>query len=161
MDEWILYSLASCLLYSIWTIFKKLASATLDVTTIKLIELPIRIVVTLFTVVQRKGMGTTTTSTEGSRSALTIPAILTHIGNLSLYGSLYTAIACISSVSASFLQGDALATGGNASSVAVITASYPAASYVISIVIGLEEINSMKLLGVVLGIGSCYCFAYA
>lgn len=159
MDEWLLYSLASCLLYSIWTIFSKLASATIDSTTSNLIQLPIRTVVTLLTALQRTKRGETAASGPGF--SLTISAIMAHIGDLSLFGSLYTTIACISSVSATFLLGDALEKGGDASSIAVITGSYPAAAYIISMVFGLEEVNSMKLIGVALAIGSCYCFANA
>jgi len=50
---------------------------------------------------------------------------------------------------------------GNASSVAVITGSYPATSYLLSILLGLETVNPMKLLGVALAIASCYCFVIA
>lgn len=151
MEEWFIYSIYSCTLYAFWTIFSKLASRTIDSTTSSLIQLPIRTIVTLLTAIQRKK----------SNLPISLNTILTHIGQLSLYGSFYTLLACIMSVSATFFFSDALQKGGNVSSVAIITGSYPALSYVISISIGLEKINAMKLVGVLFSIGSCYCFANA
>lgn len=152
MDDWLLYSLASCFLYSLWTIFSKLASRTIDSTTSSLMQLPIRTVVTILTAIKKR---------KPSSPGISLNLVITQIGQLSLYGSLYTVLSCISSVFATFFFGDALQAGGNASSVAVITGSYPAVSYIISVMFGLESINFIKLLGVLLAIGSCYCFAIA
>lgn len=51
--------------------------------------------------------------------------------------------------------------GGSVSAVAAITGCYPALSYVLSLLGGLESINPMKVLGVILAVGSCCCFAIA
>ena len=51
--------------------------------------------------------------------------------------------------------------GGSGSAVAAITGCYPALSYVLSFLGGLESINPMKVLGVILAVGSCCCFAIA
>ena len=158
MEEWLIYSLISCLLYSIWTIFNKLSSSTIDSTTSNLIQLPVRTVVTLFTAFQR--MNTTTPEQpKPLTSVLSSGNILTNIGNLNLYGTIYTFISCIASVFATFFLGDALEKGGSASSVAIIAGSYPALSYVLSVIFGLERLEWMKVLGVFLAVGSCYCFA--
>lgn len=148
MDEWLVYSIASCFFKSLWAIFLKLASRTIDSTTSNLMQLLVRIIVTLVLAWRRKIPGST----------LSLSALVNHIGELSLYGTINTVIASTTSVLSTFYLSDALRKG-NASSVTVITGSYPAISYVFSICLGLEAINSMKLLGVVLAIGSCYCFA--
>ena len=150
MEEWLAYSLASCFLYSIWAIFSKLASRTVDSNSSNLIQLPIRVLVIILTALQRKE--------PESKIEISVNALVNYIGQLSLYGSMFAIISCVASVFASFYFGDALK-GGDASSVAVITGSYPALSYIICVIIGLEEINLTKLLGVCLAIGSCYCFA--
>ncbi len=150
MDEWIVYSIASCFFKSLWAIFLKLASRTIDSTTSNLIQLPVRTIVTLVLAWIRKTPG----------SSLTLSGVVQHIGELSLYGTIHTVIACTTSVLSTFYFSDVLEKG-SASSVTVISGTYPAVSYVLRICLGLEEINSMKLLGVVLAIGSCYCFANA
>ena len=151
MDEWLFLSFVSCLLYSLRTIFNKLSIRTIDSTTSGVIQLPVRTTVTILAALWRKKPG----------PSLSPSTIISRIGELSLYGSIYTSISCIFSVLATILMGDAMQVGGNASEVAVITGSYPAAAYVICILFGLEEINTMKLFGVALAIGSCYCFANA
>lgn len=150
MDNWVLYSLASCIFKSLWAIFLKFASRTIDSTTSNLIQLPVRIIVTILLSLGRKKPG----------SSITFRSIISHVGDLSLYGVIYTVTACTTSVLASFFLGDAMKEG-NASSVAVITGSYPATSYLLSILLGLETVNPMKLLGVALAIASCYCFVIA
>ena len=151
MDEWLLYSIASCFFYAIWTISTKLASQTIDSSSFQLIQLPIRIFITLLTAFQRRQPG----------SNISLGKIITHVGSLNLYGFVHTICACGATVMAGFFLGDALDKGGSGSAVAVITGCYPALSYVMSLIIGLESFNPMKIMGVMLAIGSCYCFAIA
>jgi uncharacterized membrane protein len=147
MEEWILYSAISCFLYSIWTISTKLASKTIDSSSMQVIQLPMRIVITLFFKIKRSKPG----------SALSMKSI----GELNFYGFLFTILACAVSVVAGLLSSDALRKGGSGSAVAAITGCYPALSYLMSLILGLESLNSMKVLGVVLAVGSCCCFAFA
>ncbi len=162
MEEWLIYSLLSCLLYSIWTIFNKLSSLTIDSATSNLIQLPIRIMFTLVTVMRRMDLSSYASSASGFRDSSSILSIgkisLQKIGELNLYGTIYTFISCIASVSATFFLGDALEKGGSASSVAIIAGSYPALSYILCVLFGLEQIELVKMLGVCLAMGSCYCF---
>ena len=60
---------------------------------------------------------------------------------------------------AGFLYSDALSSGGSPAAVAVVSGSYPAMSYVMGVILGLESIQMTKVLGVALAIGSSYCFA--
>lgn len=151
MEEWLICSLTSCILYSTWTLFNKQALRTIDSTSSSLIQLPFRVLVTILTALRGKK----------PESSISLNAIINNIGELNLHGTICAIIACAASVLATFLFGDALQKGGDASSVAVITGCYPALSYIISVILGLEQINSTKLLGVCLAIGSCYCFAIA
>lgn len=149
MEPWLLTSFASCFGYAIWVICTKLASSTIDSSTINLVQLPIRVIVTVFTALRRRE----------NTSNITLGSIMQTVGNLSLFGLVFTIAACIASVFATFLYSDALAKGGSGSAVAVITGCYPALSYVLSVITGLEEIHPIKVVGVALAIASCYCFA--
>mmetsp|Transcript_17216 Transcript_17216/g.21034 ORF Transcript_17216/g.21034 Transcript_17216/m.21034 type:complete len:153 (-) Transcript_17216:945-1403(-) len=149
MDKWLYCSIFSCCMYSIWTISMKQASRTIDATASNLIQLPIRIIVTLFTALLRMKPGT----------ELSFSSTINYIGDLNFQGVIYTIVACVASVVATFLFNDAFLYGGSGSAVTVITGCYPALSYVISMLMGLESFNPLKFLGVCLAVGSCFCFA--
>ena len=151
MDEWFLYSLASCFMFSVWTITSELASRTIDGSTSLLLQLPLRVIVTSVTAYKRMKPG----------SKISIPSMANHLVNLNLFGFIFTIFAGTSSVVASFFMNDALDKGGSGSAVAVITGSYPALSYVLSVILGMETISPVKILGVLLAAGSCYCFSIA
>ncbi len=157
MEEWLIYSFLSCIGFSIWSIAAKKASLTVDASTYNLIQLPIRIIVTIFTVLQRQDATIPSIKTMLHTSSL--HTIMEAIGKIHVHGFIYTVIAGVSSVLASFSYSDALEKGGSGSAVAVLTGSYPALSYVMSVVAGWEEIKMTKVIGVALAIGSCYCFA--
>lgn len=149
MEEWLVCSLISCLLYSIWTILNKLSLRTIDSTASNLLQLPVRTAVTLVTAFRRVTPGT----------SISVGYIVTRIGDLNLFGVIFACISCIASVMATFYLGDALERGGSASSVSIVTGSYPALAYVLSVVLGLEKLDFIKVLGVFLAMGSCYCFS--
>ena len=152
MEDWLIYSSIACFLYAMWSICLKLASSTIDSNTSNLIQLPIRVVVTLWKILQR--------SSSNSKVSISIKSVLDFIGNLNLYGTIYTIVGCICTITAGFYYGDALSSeGSSAAAVAVIAGSYPALSYFIGVLLGIETITSTKVLGVCLAIASSYCFA--
>jgi len=177
MDQWFLYSLISCFFYSMWAINLKLASRTIDSNTSSLLQLPIRVFATLLTALLRRRQSNTHTYIHAPSSLDTtitatitatiksLPSILwtmlEYIGNLSLVGVLFTVAACVSTVLGGFYYSDALGSGGDGSAVAVVSGCYPALSYLIGVVLGLEELKMIKVLGVCLAVASCACFAVA
>ena len=151
MEDWLVNSSIACILYAMWTICLKLASRTIDSNTSNLIQLPIRVVVTLWKILQRSST---------SKSSISMNGVLNFLGNLNLYGTIYTIVGCTCTVTAGFFYADALSSeGSSAAAVAVITGSYPALSYSVGVLLGIETISSTKVLGVCLAIASSYCFA--
>ncbi len=152
MEKWLVHSGASLFFYSVWAISTALAARTIDSSSFQLIQLPIRIAITVSTALSRRRPGSPDLSFQQ------IPAF---IGDLNFHGFIFTIISCVSTVIAGFRQTDALNSGGSGSAVTAITGCYPALSYLFSLLLGLESINRMKLLGVTLAVGSCTCFALA
>ena len=157
MDPWLYYSLASCFFYSTWTLTLKLATKTIDSNTINLLQLPIRVVLTLMTALQR--IQTSSSSATSILHKSSFVSLLEYIGNLNFYGVIFTIVSCSSTVIAGFLYSDALSSGGSGPSVAVISGCYPALAYVMGVLLGLEELDFWKVCGVILAFGSCICFA--
>ena len=159
-EPWLLYSIASCVMYASQVIVTKVGLRTMDSGTFQLAQLPFRIFAVLITAFKRsqavvKCEGTTSTG----RCEASPPKLL----DLGFNGGL-AHIACPIAAGtlcglAGFFVGDALSSDGSASAVAVISGSYPALSYLMSIILGMERIQLIKCLGVTLSIGSCYCFA--
>jgi len=148
MDEWIICSLMASFFYALWAINLKLASKTIDSTTSTLLSLPIRTVVIL------------TTAFSSSRRQTTFKTIK-NIRNLNIYGVLYIVASSTAAAFAGFFYRDALSNGGSGSAVAAISGSSPAVAYFISVILGLEELETTKVLGLCLAVASCYCFAAA
>ena len=73
-------------------------------------------------------------------------------------GSAMAAGAGIMTTQAGAYYSTALKTG-DGSTVAAIAGTYPAVSFVISVVFGLEKANFYKILGVVFAAASCFCFS--
>jgi len=150
MEEWIVYSAMSCFLYAFWAVNMKLASKTIDPNTSSLLQLPIRILVTIANAFRRSSKNGT---------SFTIVGILKKAGNLNFFGVGFTWTACISAVLAGFCYNDALRSGGSGTAVAAISGSSPAVSYFLSVILGLEKWETKKVLGVCLAVASCMCFA--
>ena len=155
MQEWLRCSLISCLLNATWAICGKIASRTMDTSTAKLLQLPFRVLLTLGAVHARSS----SSSSSFLWSKTSVQDVNRWIADLPFYGAICTILACLCSSTAGFLYSDALGSGGSASTVAALTASYPAVSYVMELILGMESIKFTKVLGVALAIGSSYCFA--
>ena len=151
-EPWLIYSILSCFMYAAINIFTKLGLQTMDCNTFQVIKLPFQVLVTLLTAFKRMQIGPTNIISSQ------ISQFISDRTFVDLIPAMLTGCAC---ALVGFTLGDAFSLGGSASAVTVVSGSYPAVTYLISVGLKLEEIQGIKCLGVALAIGSCYCFAIA
>lgn len=138
-------------MFAFKTITNKITARTIDSNTFMMLQIPIRSLVTLFTAYGRMKSG----------SIMSVQSMTSYFGDLNLFGFIFTILAGTTGVLGGYFTNDALEEGGSASAVAVITGCNSALSYVLSVIFGMETIHPIKVLGVLLAVASCCCFAIA
>jgi len=140
MEAWLTNAAIACCLYAAWAMLSKSAeTAGLTTNESQAVQLLPRILFTTYQI-----------GFKGLRDCRWL--------DLPLTGTSYSLLSCLATILAGFYYSDALLDGSGAA-VAAISGSYPAVAYVVGVFLGTENLETYKILGVVLAVASCLCFA--
>jgi drug/metabolite transporter (DMT)-like permease len=117
---------------------KKIQLAMISSNEMLLLQAPLRLCVTLFSIRSWKDI---------------------RFWDLPVTGVMCTMLTTVVTVTAGFQYQNSLRSGGSGGAVAAVTGSYPAVAYFIGAMLGMEEVSRYKVLGVIFACLSCFMFS--